>query len=63
MTLGWRSMLTGLSWCGAVLVNDIPAFRIDGMPYGRINESEIGKKGSYFAIHEMTEERLIIIRS
>ena len=48
--------------CGAVLVNDIPTFRIDSMPYGGVKESGIGREGPYFAIREMTEERLIIIR-
>ena len=48
--------------CGAVLVNDIPTFRIDSMPYGGVKESGIGKEGPYFAIREMTEEKLVIIR-
>jgi acyl-CoA reductase-like NAD-dependent aldehyde dehydrogenase len=48
--------------CGAVLINDIPTFRMDSMPYGGVKESGIGREGPYFAIREMTEERLIIIR-
>lgn len=47
--------------CGAVLVNDIPTFRIDSMPYGGVKESGIGREGPYFAIREMTEEKLVII--
>lgn len=48
--------------CGAVLINDIPTFRIDSMPYGGVKESGIGREGPLWAIREMTEERLIIIR-
>jgi acyl-CoA reductase-like NAD-dependent aldehyde dehydrogenase len=32
------------------------------MPYGGVKESGIGKEGPYFAIREMTEEKLVIIR-
>lgn len=49
--------------CGAVLIGDIPTFRIDSMPYGGTKESGIGREGPIWAIREMTEERLIIIKA
>lgn len=48
---------------GAVVVNDIPTFRIDSMPYGGVKESGTGREGPLYAMHEMTEERLMIIRT
>lgn len=48
---------------GAVLINDIPTFRIDSMPYGGVKESGIGREGPAYAILEMTEERMIIIKT
>lgn len=46
--------------CGAVIINDIPMFRVDSMPYGGVKESGIGKEGPLYAIREMTEERLLV---
>ncbi|NLV27363.1 MAG: aldehyde dehydrogenase family protein [Methanomicrobiales archaeon] len=47
--------------CGAVVIGDIPTFRVDSMPYGGVKGSGIGREGPYYAIREMTEERLIIL--
>jgi acyl-CoA reductase-like NAD-dependent aldehyde dehydrogenase len=49
--------------CGAVVIGDIPTFRIDCMPYGGVKESGIGREGPKWAIREMTEERFIIVSS
>lgn len=48
---------------GGVLINEIPTFRVDNMPYGGTKGSGIGREGPDFAIKEMTEEKLIIFDS
>jgi acyl-CoA reductase-like NAD-dependent aldehyde dehydrogenase len=45
---------------GGVLVNEMPTFRVDNMPYGGTKGSGIGREGPDFAIKEMTEEKLVI---
>jgi len=45
---------------GGVIINDIPTFRTDAMPYGGMKNSGLGKEGPYYAIREMTEEKLIV---
>jgi acyl-CoA reductase-like NAD-dependent aldehyde dehydrogenase len=46
---------------GGVVVNDIPGFRADHMPYGGVKGSGTGKEGPRYAIREMTEEKLLVI--
>jgi len=46
---------------GGVMVNDIPTFRVDQMPYGGVKGSGIGHEGPRYAIEEMTELRLMVI--
>lgn len=45
---------------GAVLINDIPSYRADHMPYGGVKESGTGREGLKYAIEEMTEMKLVI---
>ena len=45
---------------GAVLVNEIPTFRADLMPYGGMKGSGLGREGPSFAVREMTEEKLYL---
>ena len=45
---------------GGVLINDIPTFRVDNMPYGGVKESGVGKEGIKYAVEEMTEQKLVI---
>nr|WP_077211743.1 aldehyde dehydrogenase family protein [Bacillus dakarensis] len=45
---------------GGVLINDIPTFRVDNMPYGGVKESGMGREGIKYAVEEMTELKLII---
>ncbi|MEH7387596.1 aldehyde dehydrogenase family protein [Bacillus sp. JJ1521] len=45
---------------GGVLINDIPSFRVDHMPYGGVKESGTGREGLKYAIEEMTEMKLVI---
>ena len=47
---------------GGVIINDIPAFRVDHMPYGGVKDSGLGREGIRFAIEDMTEIRLLAIR-
>ena len=46
---------------GSVIINDIPTFRIDHMPYGGVKESGFGREGLKYAIEEMTEMKLMAI--
>jgi acyl-CoA reductase-like NAD-dependent aldehyde dehydrogenase len=47
---------------GALIVNDVPTFRVDSMPYGGTRDSGIGREGVRFAIEEMTERKLLVMR-
>ncbi|MBP8824190.1 MAG: aldehyde dehydrogenase family protein [Flavobacteriales bacterium] len=45
---------------GGVIINGIPGFRIDSMPYGGVKDSGLGREGLKYAMEEMTEPRLIV---
>jgi glyceraldehyde-3-phosphate dehydrogenase (NADP+) len=45
---------------GGVMMNNIPGFRIDNMPYGGIKDSGLGKEGLTYAMDEMTEGKLLV---
>lgn len=45
---------------GGVLINDVPTYRVDHMPYGGVKESGTGREGIKYAIEEMTEMKLVI---
>lgn len=45
---------------GGVMINDIPTYRVDQMPYGGVKDSGTGKEGIKYAIHEMTETKLVV---
>ncbi|MBC7927839.1 MAG: aldehyde dehydrogenase family protein [Bryobacteraceae bacterium] len=47
---------------GGVMINEIPGFRVDQMPYGGVKESGMGREGPRYAIEEMTEAKLICWR-
>ena len=47
---------------GAVLINDVPSYRVDHMPYGGVKESGLGREGLRYAIEEMTELKLVIFK-
>ncbi|RYD14313.1 MAG: aldehyde dehydrogenase family protein [Lysobacteraceae bacterium] len=47
---------------GGVIVNDIPSFRVDNMPYGGVKHSGFGREGIRYAIADMTEQRLLVLR-
>jgi len=46
---------------GGVIINDVPAFRLDQMPYGGVKMSGMGREGLKYAIEEMTEPKLLVI--
>jgi acyl-CoA reductase-like NAD-dependent aldehyde dehydrogenase len=48
---------------GGVLINEIPSWRADQMPYGGSKESGLGREGLRWAIESMTEVRLLVIRT
>jgi acyl-CoA reductase-like NAD-dependent aldehyde dehydrogenase len=48
---------------GALLVNEIPTFRADHMPYGGIKQSGLGREGVRYAIQELTEPKLLVIKT
>ncbi|MDA2376103.1 aldehyde dehydrogenase family protein [Bacillus cereus] len=47
---------------GGVMINDIPTFRVDHMPYGGVKESGTGREGIKYAIEEMAEMKLVCIK-
>ncbi len=47
---------------GSVIVNEAPTFRADQMPYGGVKASGNTKEGPAWAVHEMTEERLVVLQ-
>jgi acyl-CoA reductase-like NAD-dependent aldehyde dehydrogenase len=47
---------------GGVVVNDIPSFRVDNMPYGGVKLSGLGREGVRYAIEDMSEVRLMVMR-
>ena len=46
---------------GGLIVNDIPTYRIDHMPYGGVKDSGLGREGLKYAIEEMTELKLMVL--
>jgi len=47
-------------YAGSVLINDIPTFRVDHMPYGGVKQSGLGREGVKYSVEEMTEMKLVI---
>ena len=48
---------------GGVIIGDVPSWRVDHMPYGGVKESGLGREGIRFAIEDMTEIRLLVLRT
>ncbi|MFB5190212.1 aldehyde dehydrogenase family protein [Alicyclobacillus fastidiosus] len=48
---------------GAVLINQVPTFRVDQMPYGGVKESGTGREGVRYAMHDMMDVKMIAFRS
>ena len=48
---------------GGVVIGDVPSFRVDNMPYGGVKDSGLGREGVRWAIEDMTEIRLLVVRT
>jgi glyceraldehyde-3-phosphate dehydrogenase (NADP+) len=57
MTQAWRTLEVG-----AVLIDEATSWRADHMPYGGVKDSGVGREGLRYAIEEMTEPRMLILR-
>ena len=47
---------------GGVLINNVPTFRVENMPYGGIKDSGFGREGIRYAMEEMTEMKSLIFK-
>jgi acyl-CoA reductase-like NAD-dependent aldehyde dehydrogenase len=45
---------------GGVLINQVPTFRVENMPYGGVKDSGAGREGIRSAMEDMTEPRTLI---
>ena len=48
---------------GGVVIGDVPSWRVDHMPYGGVKDSGLGREGIRYAINDMTEIRLMVLRT
>lgn len=46
---------------GGVMINEVPTFRVENMPYGGVKESGFGREGLAYAMEEMTEPRSLVV--
>lgn len=47
---------------GGVMINDIPTYRVDQMPYGGVKNSGTGREGIKYSVEEMTELKLVTFK-
>jgi acyl-CoA reductase-like NAD-dependent aldehyde dehydrogenase len=47
---------------GGIVINDVPSYRVDNMPYGGVKDSGLGREGVKFAMEDMSEIRNLVIR-
>lgn len=45
---------------GGVIINDVPTFRVDHMPYGGVKDSGLGREGVKYAIQDMMEAKILV---
>ena len=48
---------------GGVVIGDVPSWRVDHMPYGGVKDSGLGREGIRYAIEDMTELRMMVLRT
>jgi acyl-CoA reductase-like NAD-dependent aldehyde dehydrogenase len=48
---------------GGVVIGDVPSWRVDNMPYGGVKDSGLGREGIRYAIEDMSETRLMVLRT
>lgn len=48
---------------GGVVVGDVPSMRVDAQPYGGVKDSGIGREGIRYAIEDMTELRVLLLKN
>ena len=46
---------------GGIIINDVPTFRADHMPYGGVKASGLGREGPRWAIEDYTDLRLLVL--
>jgi acyl-CoA reductase-like NAD-dependent aldehyde dehydrogenase len=56
--LAWETLEVG-----GVIIGDVPSWRVDNMPYGGVKDSGLGREGIRYAIEDMTELRLMALRT
>ena len=56
-----RCLRSIASRSGGVIVNGVPTWRIDHMPYGGVRDSGLGREGLRYTIEETTEPKLLVI--
>ena len=59
LTNAWQAF--GELEVGGVIVNDVPTYRIDHMPYGGVKDSGLGREGLRWAVEDMTEIRIMVL--
>ena len=47
---------------GGVIHNDVPTFRVDHMPYGGVKDSGLGREGVRYALDDLTELRVLVLK-
>lgn len=48
---------------GGVIIGDVPSWRVDHMPYGGVKNSGLGREGVRWAMEDMTEVKLLVLRT